>query len=78
MKKKTPPLEIKFSEGSDYRISSTVQLFNKKGNKSFLNGEYSQALRYYVKGIKFSPEIGLLYFNAGLCLVKLNRMGEAK
>ena len=71
------PLEIQFSEGSNYKITATVQLFNKKGNKSYLKGEYPKALRFYSKALKLAPEIGLIHYNIALCLLNLNKTLEA-
>ena len=71
------PLEIEFSEGSNHKITSSVQLFNKKGNKSYLKGEFPKALRLYSKALKLAPEVGLIHYNIALCLLNLNKTSEA-
>jgi tetratricopeptide (TPR) repeat protein len=71
------PLEIQFSEGSNHKITSSVQLFNKKGNKSYLKGNYPKALRLYFKALKLAPEIGLIHYNMALCFLNLNKSAEA-
>jgi tetratricopeptide (TPR) repeat protein len=71
------PLEIKFSEGSNHKITSSVQLFNKKGNKSYWKEDYPKAFRLYSKALKLAPEIGLIHYNIALCLLNLNKTSEA-
>ena len=74
---KAEPLEIKFSEGSNYKITSSAQLFNKKGNKSYLKGEYKRALRLYSKALKLAPEVGVIHYNLALCFASLNKSSKA-
>ena len=76
--KTSEPLDIEFLEDSDYKITSSAQLFNKKGNKNYLKGNFSRALRLYLKALKLTPNVGLIHYSPALSLLKLNKSsGEA-
>ena len=75
--KTTIPLEIKFSEGSNHKITSSAQFFNKKGNSFFLKGEYSQAIRLYFKALNLAPNTGVIHYNIALCFIHLNGKPKA-
>jgi tetratricopeptide (TPR) repeat protein len=51
--------------------------FFLKANLSFTQKNYTEALRLYDEAISKNPEFSDAYLNKGICLMKLNRPGDA-
>jgi tetratricopeptide (TPR) repeat protein len=56
---------------------SGVDYFFDRGNQSYRNGNYTEAIEHYQKILDTGYESGKLYYNLGNCYYKLDKIGYA-
>ena len=51
--------------------------FNSLGSAQYKQGNYPEALKYFEKVVKLTPNYSVVWYNQGLALFRLNRLQEA-